>query len=103
PLKLNRSPPVSIHELGASVLGQAARRAEVVDLLQRETVGNVFFIVEVVRTLAEAAGHLALIGVSSLPDSVFAGGMQNVIQRRLDHLPADAHPLLQFSAVAGRQ
>ncbi|HLV37162.1 MAG TPA: AAA family ATPase, partial [Spirillospora sp.] len=102
-LKLNRLPPESIQQLSESMLGQAGRRPEVVDLLQRETEGNVFFIVEVVRTLAEAAGQLDLIGVSSLPDSVFAGGMQNVIQRRLDHLPADAHPLLQFAAVAGRQ
>jgi len=44
------------------MLGEAGRSADVLDLLERETEGNVFFIVEVVRALAEEAGGLFNIG-----------------------------------------
>ncbi len=103
PLKLDRLEPEQIQKLSESMLGAAGKRPEVVDLLQRETEGNAFFIVEVVRTLAEEAGQLDLIGVSSLPDTVFAGGIQNLIQRRLDRVPANLIPVLQCAAVLGRQ
>ena len=38
-----------------------------------------------------------------LPDRVLAGGVQEVIQRRLGRVPASARPLLQLAAVAGRE
>src|SRR5690606_21004256 len=63
----------------------------------------VFFIVEVVRTLAEEAGQLDMVGVKSLPETIFAGGVDNLIQRRLQRVPASAFPLLQYAAVIGRQ
>lgn len=102
-LKLERLPATSIQKLSESMLGEAGRRPEVVDLLQRETEGNVFFIVEVVRTLAEEAGQLDMVGVKSLPETIFAGGVDNLIQRRLQRVPASAFPLLQYAAVIGRQ
>ncbi len=101
-LKLERLEAQSIQKLSESMLGEAGRRQEVVDLLQRETEGNVLFIIEVVRTLAEEAGQLELVGAASLPDDVFAGGMHNIIQRRLRRVPPTALPLLQYAAVIGR-
>ncbi len=65
--------------------------------------GNTFFIVEVVRALAEEVGSLELIGTRELPRQVFAGGVQTVVARRLSRAPEGARPLLKLAAVAGRK
>ncbi len=102
-LKLERLPQDSIRALSESMLGQSGRQQQVVDLLERETEGNVFFVVEVVRALAEEAGQLDLVGSKSLPKTVFAGGMRLILQRRLQQVPKEAFPVLQSAAVIGRQ
>jgi eukaryotic-like serine/threonine-protein kinase len=89
----------AIIDLSVSMLGANGRQDHVVQLLQRETEGNAFFMVEVVRALAEEAGNLSRIGQMDLPATVFAGA---VIQRRLNRIPAMAHPLLRLAAIAGR-
>ena len=38
-----------------------------------KTEGNVFFLIEVIRALAEEAGELRNIAMMTLPQSVFAG------------------------------
>ncbi|MBL7201269.1 MAG: AAA family ATPase [Anaerolineae bacterium] len=101
-LKLRRLSKESIAELSASMLGPAGSREPVVDLLQRETGGNPFFLVETVRALAEETGQLDLVGVMTLPASVFAQGVRRLIQRRLHRVPEGARPLLQLAAVAGK-
>jgi tetratricopeptide (TPR) repeat protein len=73
------------------------------DLLQRETEGNPFFLVEVVRALALEAGQLSKIDEMAIPERIFAGGVQEIVRRRLDRVPAGALPLLQLAAVAGRE
>ncbi len=102
-LKLERLGEQAIADLSVSMLGEAGRQRPVVDLIRRETEGNVFFIVEVVRALVEEAGQLDRVGKLTLPQSVFAEGMKTVIQRRLSRVPAHARPLLNTAAVAGRQ
>jgi len=102
-MKLNRLESNHIAELSAAMLGESGAQPQVVDLLQRETEGNVFFLVEVVRALAEEAGRLDQIGRMTLPQQVFAGGVQVIVQRRLDRLPGWTHPLLNIAAVVGRQ
>lgn len=102
-LSLGRLAADSIADLSESMLGAAGRRSEVVDLLRRETEGNVFFLVEVVRALAEEVGGLDRIGEATLPRQVFTGGIQRIIARRLERVPVDARPLLQAAAVIGRQ
>jgi len=102
-LHLGRLSERAIAALSASMLGDAGRDPAVVSLLQRETEGNVYFLVEVVRALAEDAGRLEHIGQKTLPLQVFSGGIQQVVQRRLGRLPGAAHGLLRLSAVIGRQ
>jgi serine/threonine protein kinase/tetratricopeptide (TPR) repeat protein len=102
-LKLERLNEKAIAELSEAMLGESGRQEQVVDLLRRETEGNVFFLVEVVRVLAQEAGNLERIGMVTLPAQMFVGGVQHVIQQRLSRLPADALPLLRFAAVMGRQ
>jgi eukaryotic-like serine/threonine-protein kinase len=102
-IKLNRLNRDGIAKLGASMLGPAAKVTGLVELLQKETEGNPFFLVEVVRILAAEAGNLKGIMSISLPQSILAGGVMNVINRRLQSiLPAD-RPFLELAAVAGRQ
>jgi hypothetical protein len=71
--------------------------------LESETEGNVFFVIEVMRALAEEAGQLSLVGSHLLPKTVLTGGIQAIVQRRLARLPEEVHPLLRLAAVAGRQ
>ncbi|MCB9453962.1 MAG: tetratricopeptide repeat protein [Anaerolineaceae bacterium] len=102
-MRLPRLAPAAIASLSQSMLGEAGTRPEVIDLLERETEGNVFFIVEVVRALAEEAGRLSDIGQVTLPQQVFAGGVQRVVLRRLDRVPMADRPLLRLAAIVGRQ
>jgi serine/threonine protein kinase/tetratricopeptide (TPR) repeat protein len=100
---LQRLPSASIAALSSSMLGETGAEPQVVELLQRETEGNVFFLVEVVRALAEEAGDLERIGRMSLPRAVLAGGVQQVVRRRLGRMPAWGQGLLKLAAVVGRQ
>lgn len=101
-INLQRLEEDAIRQLSYSMLGEAGRQVEVVDLLKRETEGNIFFLIEVVRTLAEEAGALNLIGQMTLPGRVFAEGVKSVVSRRLQNVPDNARPLLEKAAVAGR-
>lgn len=101
-IRLKRLDAVVITELSEAMLGEAGKQTQVIDLLQRETEGNAFFMVEVVRALAEEAGQLANIGRMPLPDHVSAGGVQQVIRRRLNRLPELIQTWLKPLAVAGR-
>src|SRR5262249_34256437 len=83
-LKLHRLNESNIASLCQSMLGESGNSAHLIDRLERETEGNAFFLVEVMRMLAEEAGQLDLIGEMTLPGKVFTGGIQRFIQRRLD-------------------
>lgn len=102
-IELKRLSEPAIAELSVSMLGEAGREPSVLDLIQRETEGNAFFIIEVVRTLVETSGGLLEVGSTTVPQSVFAHGMQTVVRHRLSRVPREALPLLRLAAVAGRQ
>lgn len=101
-IKLERLSDEGIRQLSTSMLGDVGRQPELIDLLKRETEGNVFFLVEVVRALADDAGRLSDIGKRTLPAQIFAGGVQQVVQRRLAQVPNRARKLLEYVAVIGR-
>lgn len=103
-IHLKRLTREQIAALSASILGEeVGRREPVIKLLESETEGNIQFIIEVVRALAEEVGNLNDIGRMSLPQKVFAGGIEKVIQRRIERMPMPARPLLRAAAVAGRE
>lgn len=102
-LPLHRLTHDEIERLSASMLGDVAIRPMVVDLLQRETEGNVFFLVEVVRALAQEAGSLGDIGIVTLPTNVMSGGIQRIVQYRLERVPQWARAWLDVAAVMGRR
>ncbi|MCI0710640.1 MAG: GNAT family N-acetyltransferase [Chloroflexi bacterium] len=98
--RLNRE---QIARVSTSMLGEAGQSKPIIDLLHKETEGNPFFILEVVRALADHAGNLDKIGLVTLPPAVFAGGIHDILHLRLSRLPDDALPLLKCAAVIGRQ
>lgn len=103
PIPLPRLSDAEIAELSAGMLGESGRDPAIIERLQQETEGNTFFMVEVVRALAETAGRLGEIGGMTLPRSILAGGIQKIVQRRLERVPTWGQKLLQLVAVAGRQ
>lgn len=102
-LRLDRLDNAAIGDLAESMLGEAGRRPELVELLQRETEGNAFFLVEVVRSLAEEAGGLDQVAAADLPERVSTGGIQRIVQRRLQQVPRRDQGLLRQAAVLGRE
>src|SRR5205823_6549101 len=102
-LRLERLDQAAITELSVAMLGDTGRQQEIVNLLQRETEGNVFFLVEVVRALAEEAGQLDRVAQMTLPANIFTGGVARIVQRRLNRIKPANRPLLEIAAVAGRQ
>ncbi|MBL8134971.1 MAG: protein kinase [Anaerolineae bacterium] len=101
PMRLGRLSPNEIDTLGRSMLGENAT-GSVIDLLRQETEGNVLFIVEVLRSMADEAGALERIGGQTLPFRTVAEGIESVLRRRLRRIPEDARALLDVAAVAGR-
>ncbi|MBZ0277955.1 MAG: tetratricopeptide repeat protein, partial [Anaerolineae bacterium] len=102
-MQLKRLNPSEMVTLSVSIMGEAGRQRAIQDLLQRETEGNVLFLVEVVRALAEEVGRLNDIGNMILPEHVVAGGVLEIIQRRVDKVPPEAQDLLRVAAAAGRE
>jgi tetratricopeptide (TPR) repeat protein/tRNA A-37 threonylcarbamoyl transferase component Bud32 len=92
-----------VAQLSEAMLGPAGRLPQVLDLLHKEAEGNAFLVIEVVRALAEESGQLDRVGSSQIPQTVSTGGIQAIIQRRLDRVPRQDRPLLRRAAALGRQ
>lgn len=86
--------------LSQAILGEAP--PTLIDLLQRETEGNTFFLVEAVHALAERAGGLHAVAHMPAPEAIVTGGMQAVIERRLAQVPPAYQDMLKLAAVVGR-
>ncbi|MCA9998778.1 MAG: tetratricopeptide repeat protein, partial [Anaerolineales bacterium] len=102
-LQLGRLNKAEVAELSQAMLGKDGSKPEVVSLLTKETEGNTLFIVEAIRMLAEEAGQLDKIALLALPSHILTRGMQHLLERRIVHIPVADFPLLQLTAVAGRQ
>lgn len=100
---LQRLTESEVAALSTSMLGEGGRKEKVLDFLNRETEGNVFFLIEVIRALAEEAGSLSEIGRDSMPAKVMAGGIQQIVQRRLSRVPEWGRSFLDLVAVGGRE
>lgn len=102
-LPLARLSAPQIAQLSESILGTVGQRSELVSYLERQTEGNAFFLVEIVRALAENAGELTRIGQGELPETVLTTGIERIVERRIDHLPVTYRPWLEFAATLGRK
>ncbi len=102
-IALRRFGTEAITALSELMLGEAGSQPRIVDFLQRESEGNVFFMIETVRALADEAGRLSAIPKMELPERMFPKGVQAIAQRYIERIPLDYHPLLRVAAVAGRE
>ena len=100
---LSRLSVNEMRQLSVSMLGEVGEEEDILTLLQRETEGNAFFLVEVVRTLAEEVGRLSAINARALPTQIFPKGIETIVQRRLSRVSGAMQELLPAAAVAGRQ
>ncbi|MCY1019766.1 serine/threonine-protein kinase PknK [Pyxidicoccus sp. MSG2] len=101
-LKLPRLSSAEIASLSESMMGSPGREQRVLCLLERETEGNPFFLIEVIRSLAEESGRLDRIGQGALPARAYVGGMRAIIERRLGKVPPGAREPLRLAAILGR-
>ncbi|NJK80576.1 MAG: protein kinase [Chloroflexaceae bacterium] len=102
-INLERLTNDEMSELTVSILGErSGRRSDLISFLQQETEGNVFFVVETMRALAEEAGQLQAVTAIDLPDNLVAVGVRDVIRRRLDRIDTADQPLLRYAALMGR-
>ncbi|MCU0499377.1 MAG: tetratricopeptide repeat protein [Anaerolineae bacterium] len=101
-MRLGRFSDQTITALSGAMLGEIGRHPAVIDLLQRETEGNAFFMVEVARALADQAGTLAAIDPSMLPAAIKAHGIEQVLKRRIEQIPAWGRSAMKQAAVFGR-
>jgi tetratricopeptide (TPR) repeat protein len=102
-IKLERLTRLEISELSEAMLGQMGRHPRLIELLHAETEGNVFFLVETVRALAEHAGQLSKISTLELPSHIVAHGVQGIVERRLRGINEPDRQVLRAASVMGRQ
>ena len=102
-LELERLSENQIAELSEAMLGDAGKSQQVLNLLQRETEGNIYYIIEVMRALIEEFDEITDIGTRTLPNTIFAGGINNLLKRRLKLIPEKHQLLLQLAALIGRE
>lgn len=106
-LVLERLPAGAVARLCASMLGERseepATRQELLELVSRESDGNVFRVVEIMRALAYEAGGLERVGTLPLAERLLTGRVEGLVHRRVERLSGSDRALLQTAAVAGRE
>ncbi len=102
-ISLHRLDRAGIEALAVALVGEVGRRSDLIDLLMRETEGNAFFVVEVMRSLAEEAGGLLGIGDMALPEQIVGGGVERVLKRRLARLSPKTRRFLETAALSARE
>lgn len=102
-LHIERLQHAEVTELVGAMLGIETYSAELSTLLTRETEGNTFFIVEVMRALAAESENLQQIQQMALPDKVLTNGMQSLLQSRIQRMSREDQAVLEIAAVMGRE
>lgn len=101
-LNLRRFTPDEIGALSTAILGECGADRDLIVYLHRESEGNAFFAVEILRALAEAGGGLGAVRPLAGGAGVLTDGIAQVVGRRLARVPRWARPLLDATAVAGK-
>lgn len=92
----------AVTALAESMIGVSNVHSELSEMLHQQTEGNMFFLVEVIRALAEETGRLAHIPYADLPDSMLTQSIQSLLQRRIARVPVEYRQMLNLVAVSGR-
>ncbi len=102
-IPLLRFSTAEVSRLSQSMLGSVGAEPRLVHYLERQTEGNVFFLVEIMRVLAESAGELKRIGQGELPENVLTVGIERIVDRRIKQVQSVYRNVLDFAATQGRK
>jgi len=106
-IHLARLSASAVGRLCAALIGDREEgdegRRNLVDLVVRKSDGNVFAVLEVVRTLADEAGGLERVAALREPERLFAGRVGSLLDRRVERLSEQERAFLRTAAVAGRE
>lgn len=101
-IRLTRLSNEEVSELASGILGSQLASPKLIRVLQEETEGNAFFLIEMIRALANEAGEFGKIATVEIPAIVSSGSIDNIIAHRVGRVPPRALRLLSMAAVAGR-
>ncbi len=99
-LRLEGLDEASIGALCTAAVG--AEKRSLAEALLRETEGNPFLVLQMLRELGEEFGGFEAVRVSDRTPRVPSGGARRVLSHRLAQVQEWARPLLELAAVAGR-
>jgi tetratricopeptide (TPR) repeat protein len=102
-LKLGPLDKEACMQLTTSMSETLKNEPALVDYLYAQSEGNVYFLIEILRELANRAGQLDLIGEAQRPERFLTGGIARVVRRRIEQVPAGDRDLLTLAATAGRE
>ncbi len=102
-MSLNRLTREEIYSLSESIIGEQDGLETIIDTLYRETDGNVYFIIEIIRELAVRSGSIHKISASSLGTDVSSEGVLTILKRRLTRVTDAGLRLLKVLALEGRE
>lgn len=100
---LERFTRAELAALSRSMLGKSGTSESVVDMLERESEGNITFAIEILQDLSARTRRLDDLDDDDLPHDVYTQGIMELAQRRVSRLPLDYQPLMRLAAVAGRE
>jgi tetratricopeptide (TPR) repeat protein len=101
-IRLMRLSNEEVGQLASGILGNQLASPRLIRVLQEETEGNAFFLIEMIRALANQAGEFGKIATVEIPAIVTSGSIDNIIAHRVGRVPQRALRLLSIAAVAGR-
>lgn len=101
-IELQRLDRKNFVALSESIIGKSDHIDQVVDFLYRETDGNVYFAIEILRELAEKTGGLRSISGDTLSE-ISSVGIIDILKQRLQQLTPEAVELLKIMALSGRE
>ncbi len=101
-LQLHRLSQDHIATLASTIIGSFDNPQKLTEELHQQTEGNVFFLVEVLRALAEQSGGLNKVPESDISTDILTSGIRDLLQRRINRISPEYLTFLNYVALAGR-
>jgi len=101
-LQLQRLSQDQITTLASTIIGSTDDQPQLTEKLHQQTEGNVFFLVEVLRALAEQSGGLDKVPESDFSTVILTSGIRDLLQRRINRISPEYQTFLTYVATAGR-
>jgi len=101
-MELKRLNRMAIQVLSESIIGSKQGVDKLIDTLYRETDGNVYFMIEILRELALKSGSLHTIDAARLSTDVSSEGVHKILRQRLNKVTVGGLQLLKMMALEGR-